>query len=64
MSPFYCLASLLADGTIKDQKWVDWCSEWAEWIMNDLPRTKEGGFQHSGFESDVADASYILRGQH
>ncbi|XEC94117.1 glycoside hydrolase family 105 protein [Paenibacillus tarimensis] len=22
------------------------CEEWAEWIMNELPRTKEGGFQH------------------
>lgn len=22
------------------------CMEWAEWIMNDLPKTKEGGFQH------------------
>lgn len=22
------------------------CHEWAEWIMNELPKTKEGGFQH------------------
>lgn len=22
------------------------CEEWAEWIMNGLPRTQEGGFQH------------------
>ncbi|WP_051685209.1 glycoside hydrolase family 88 protein [Clostridium sp. KNHs205] len=22
------------------------CAEWAEWIMNELPKTKEGGFQH------------------
>lgn len=22
------------------------CDEWAEWILNHLPRTKEGGFQH------------------
>lgn len=22
------------------------CKEWAEWIMNGLPRTQEGGFQH------------------
>ena len=22
------------------------CLEWAEWVMNDLPKTEEGGFQH------------------
>lgn len=22
------------------------CTEWAEWLMNGLPKTKEGGFQH------------------
>lgn len=51
MSPFYCLSGVLADGQVKDKRWLKWCDEWAEWVMNDLPRTKDGGFQHS--ESEV-----------
>lgn len=47
MSPFYMLSRALLEGKVKDQRWVDWCDEWAEWVMNDLPRTEEGGFQHS-----------------
>jgi unsaturated rhamnogalacturonyl hydrolase len=47
MSPFYMLSRALLDGKVKDQRWLDWCDEWAEWVMNDLPRTEEGGFQHS-----------------
>ena len=47
MSPFYCLAELLTDGRTKDERWLKWCDEWAEWVMNDLPKTQEGGFQHS-----------------
>lgn len=30
----------------KNPKYLEVCEEWAEWIMTDLPRTKEGGFQH------------------
>lgn len=22
------------------------CKEWAQWVMDSLPKTKEGGFQH------------------
>lgn len=47
MSPFYSLASFLLNGQVKDERWTAWCDEWAEWIMNDLPKTREGGFQHS-----------------
>lgn len=49
MSPFYMLSRALLEGKVKDQRWVDWCDEWAEWVMNDLPRTEEGGFQHSEY---------------
>lgn len=40
MSPFYMLSTGLLDGKIKDEdgRWKGWCSEWAEWVMNDLPR--------------------------
>lgn len=28
------------------KEYLDVCDEWANWIMMDFPRTKEGGFQH------------------
>ncbi len=28
------------------EEYLEPCKEWAEWIMNELPKTKEGGFQH------------------
>ena len=59
MSPFYMLSRALLEGKVKDQRWVDWCDEWAEWVMNDLPRTEEGGFQHSRFSSYNLGAAYI-----
>ncbi len=30
----------------KEERYKDLCIEWAEWLMNGLPKTKEGGFQH------------------
>lgn len=30
----------------KDAKYGDLCKEWAHWLMKDLPKTNEGGFQH------------------
>ena len=29
-----------------DPEFEELCLDWAEWLMNCLPRTKEGGFQH------------------
>ncbi len=31
---------------VKDNKYVKELEEWANWIMEELPRTEEGGFQH------------------
>ena len=28
------------------ENYLEVCKEWAEWIMKELPRTQEGGFQH------------------
>lgn len=61
MSPFYSLSSFLVNGQVKDERWVAWCDEWAEWIMNDLPKTREGGFQHS--KSDCSDGADVTRGK-
>lgn len=30
----------------KDEQYKEVCVEWANWLVNDLPKTKEGGFQH------------------
>lgn len=37
--------SYVAEET-KNEEYISICKEWAEWIMNELPKTKEGGFQH------------------
>lgn len=29
-----------------DEKFEELCLDWADWLMNCIPRTKEGGFQH------------------
>ena len=30
----------------QDKEFEKLCISWAEWLMNCLPRTEEGGFQH------------------
>lgn len=44
------IAPLLAMAFVAEEtnnkRYMSVCIEWAEWIMNDLPRTEEGGFQH------------------
>lgn len=37
--------SYLAEYT-SNSAYLTVCQEWADWIMTELPRTKEGGFQH------------------
>nr|XP_031857881.1 uncharacterized protein CI109_006677 [Kwoniella shandongensis]KAA5524953.1 hypothetical protein CI109_006677 [Kwoniella shandongensis] len=59
MAVMYSVACLVdldqqrGKGSVLDDEWRtrfgEWIDEWAEWIMNDLPRTPEGGFQHLTF---------------
>ncbi|WP_088105496.1 glycoside hydrolase family 88/105 protein [Halalkalibacter urbisdiaboli] len=44
MAPFLTLAYLYED--TKDQTFVPYLEDWAEWVMYDMPRTKEDGLQH------------------
>jgi unsaturated rhamnogalacturonyl hydrolase len=37
--------SYLAEHT-QNKQYKKLCDEWADWVYNSLPRTKEGGFQH------------------
>ena len=34
------------------QRWLPYLDEWAEWLMDGLPRTEERGFQHIVFNSE------------
>ncbi|QUI24631.1 glycoside hydrolase family 88 protein [Vallitalea pronyensis] len=43
-TPMLTLANLCEFN--KNPTYLDACISWAEWIMHELPRTKEGGFQH------------------
>lgn len=43
-APMLCL-SYLAEYT-GNLLYISVCEEWAEWIMRELPKTQEGGFQH------------------
>ncbi|OCF61998.1 hypothetical protein L486_01664 [Kwoniella mangroviensis CBS 10435] len=59
MAVMYSVASLLdldqqrGKGSLLYEEWRErfegWVDEWAEWIMNELPRTPQGGFQHVTF---------------
>lgn len=43
-TPLLTLASL--NEIYRDPEFEALCLKWADWLMNCLPRTKEGGFQH------------------
>lgn len=40
------LAMCLVGDHLKRKDYLDVCAQWAEWIVDKFPRTKEGGFQH------------------
>ncbi|PMC38011.1 glycoside hydrolase 105 family protein [Bacillus sp. UMB0899] len=44
MAPLLTLAFLYEE--TKDQTFVPYLESWAEWVMYDMPRTKENGLQH------------------
>ncbi|EPQ25628.1 uncharacterized protein PFL1_06808 [Pseudozyma flocculosa PF-1] len=50
MAPFLALASIYERNPRPQYK--EWLLEWAEWAMNGLPKTHEGGFQHMTYIDD------------
>ncbi len=48
-APFLTLASL--HEMRPNPAWIPYLETWAEWAMHELPRTKEGGFQHIVYNS-------------
>lgn len=43
-APMLTLACVAEE--LQDKELLDFCAEWAEWIMKEMPRTEEGGLQH------------------
>jgi unsaturated rhamnogalacturonyl hydrolase len=50
VAPFLTLAYLHEE--TPNGAWLPHLDEWAEWLMNGLPRTEENGFQHIVFNSE------------
>ncbi|KAJ9477962.1 Unsaturated rhamnogalacturonan hydrolase [Pseudozyma hubeiensis] len=50
MAALLSLAFLYESSPISHPEYKQHLIEWAEWVMNDLPRTEEGGFQHITYE--------------
>ncbi len=44
MAPLLAMAYLYED--TKDQRFLPYLEEWAEWVMRDMPRTQENGLEH------------------
>ncbi len=42
----------------KEERFEKLCLDWVDWLMNDLPRTKENGFQH--VTTDIKDRNDII----
>ena len=50
VAPFLTLAYLHEEQP--NSAWLPYLDEWAEWLMDGLPRTEEHGFQHIVFNSE------------
>lgn len=50
VSPFLTLAYLYEH--TGDETFIPYLEEWAQWLMDGLPRTEEGGFQHIVFNDE------------
>lgn len=47
MAPLLTMAYLYED--TKDSKYLPYLEQWAEWVMHEMPRTKENGLQHATY---------------
>ena len=50
VAPFLTLANLFEH--TGDETYIPYLDVWAEWLMDGLPRTEEGGFQHVVFNDE------------
>lgn len=49
MAPLLTLAHLYED--TQKKQYLDFCVRWADWVINDMPKTDEGGVQHLTIDS-------------
>ncbi|WP_413151740.1 glycoside hydrolase family 88/105 protein [Amaricoccus sp. W119] len=49
VAPFLTLACLYEQD--RDPRWIPYLETWAEWVMYEMPRTREGGLQHIVYNS-------------
>lgn len=49
VAPFLTLACLYEQ--TPNPQWVPYLDTWAEWVMHEMPRTREGGLQHIVYNS-------------
>ncbi|MBU5361084.1 glycoside hydrolase family 88 protein [Enterococcus raffinosus] len=47
MAPLLTMAYLYED--TQDTRYIPYLEQWAEWVMHDMPRTKENGLQHATY---------------
>ena len=55
MAPLLTMVMMLDEGLVPGNQYDSWHQvvvEWSKWLMNDHPRTKEGGFSHLTCEAD------------
>ena len=50
MAAFLTLAYLYEKS--RNQTYLPWLDSWAEWVINDLPRTEYGGMQHTTYDTE------------
>lgn len=53
MAPFLTLAFLYEE--TEDRTYLPYLEDWAEWVMYDMPRTKEDGLQHMTYGPENKD---------
>lgn len=49
MAPLLTLACLYED--TQDKRYLDFCVRWAQWVIDEMPKTDEGGVQHITIDS-------------
>lgn len=49
VAPFLTLANLYAQD--RNPVWEPYLDTWAEWVMHEMPRTRDGGLQHITYNS-------------
>lgn len=50
VAPLIALSQLCK--TLPRPEWITLCDEWADWVMKDMPRTREQGLQHIVVNAD------------